>query len=459
MISNKLLSLKRPSSKFKTMNKTLIIIIILCLGYCRIHAQNLNSNKLDSLISHIESNNQAIGSVAVTYNGTTYQKDFGGNKIPGQQKISKVQSYQIGSVTKMLTATMIYQLIEKGKLKLSDKVAAFYPEIPNAQNINIGNLLSHSSGLGDYLTKNDTLKKWLIQPVKESEIFKEIKRQGTLFQPGDSVRYSNSGYFLLAKILEIKYNKTYAAILEKQISRPLGLKNTYATQNKSKNSIAQPYAFSEQWKKVDDLYFPNVIGVGDVSSTPEDLNKILHALFSHQLISETSLNQMKPKAGKKFGAGMMQIPFDGVNLYGHGGDTFGTHSIAIYNPIDNVSISICLNGQIFTTKSFALAILNIIYNKNTPLPDFTTYNVESDMLPQYEGTYAASDFPKKIRIFIQDKNLKAQAEGQSHFDLTPLSKDQFGKPNIGLKMEFSPSENKMILSQGGKKFTLMRESK
>src|SRR5690606_21926652 len=173
--------------------------------------------KIDSLITTVEKENIDIGAVSIFKEGKeVYNRNFNHKVIDGN-KAPKNLKYHIGSTTKMLTATMIFQLIEENKLKLNDILASYFPDIPNAENITIGHLLSHSSGLADYVVKQDTLYFWLKEPVSEKEIFDEIKRQGTLFQPGDSVSYSNTGYYLLTKILEKEQGKKYKEILAENI--------------------------------------------------------------------------------------------------------------------------------------------------------------------------------------------------------------------------------------------------
>src|SRR5690606_41189262 len=100
----------------------------------------------------------------------------------------------------------------------------FYSQIPNSDKITIKNLLEHSSGLGDFTMKNDSIT-WLTEKVSENEIFEEIIKQDGSFQPNEKVDYSNSGYFLLTKIVEKLYKKDYAIIVAEKIAKPLNLDN------------------------------------------------------------------------------------------------------------------------------------------------------------------------------------------------------------------------------------------
>nr|WP_305070017.1 serine hydrolase domain-containing protein [Flavobacterium covae] len=128
-----------------------------------------------------------------------YNKDFGQKNIP-DLIYNNTTKYQIGSVTKLITATLIYKLIEKKKLGINDKLSDFYPEIPNSEKITIKNLLEHTSGLGSYVVKEGQV--WVTEKVTEKEIFNLIIKQGVSFEPNEKVAYSNTAYYLLTKIIE-----------------------------------------------------------------------------------------------------------------------------------------------------------------------------------------------------------------------------------------------------------------
>lgn len=435
-----------------------LITIFLGVFLSKSLAQTVDKVKLDELFRHLANNNKAIGTVAISKGGKElYTRNFGQGNLKIPVDSNGIVTYHVGSITKMLTATMIYQLADLGKIDLSDNLSKYFPDLPNANKIDLNHLLSHSSGLRDYLTKQDSLSKWLIQPRKQKEILMEIKRQGVKFQPGDSVMYSNTGYYLLALILENTYKKPYRYILQKQIVDPLQLNSTYSMPKKVKSdSAVKPYRFEKEWQEITDLHFANVIGVGDVVSTPSELNKVTYALFNQGLVKGASLEKMKGMPRKSFGAGMMQIPYFGKILYGHGGDTFGTHSLTLFNPIDSLTISICLNGQVFSSNNLAIAVLDNIYLKESTLPNFKNYVVDVATMDKYAGDYISESIPLKLKIFRDKNKLKAQANGQSAFELEPLDKDKFGRSAIGLQIEFRTDENKLIFMQRGKKIILTK---
>ena len=441
-------------------NKILSTLIFTLLVSFQGSAQVVDVQKLDRLFSHIAANNRAIGSVAVSKGGElVYGRNFGQGNL-GQVADSVGQiAYHIGSVTKMLTATMVFQLSDRGKISLSDRLSKYFPDFPNADTITLMHLLSHSSGLGDYLTKRDSLSRWLVHPVATGQLLSEMKGQGARFQPGQRVLYSNTGYYLLARILEMEYKKPYGDILRQQLGKPLKLKATVSMPvNVKSDPAAAPYRLQGQWKLTEDLYFANVIGVGDVISAPAELNRIVNALFTGGLVSPSSLALMKGAARQSFGAGLMQVPYFGKTLYGHGGDTFGSHSLTVFNPADSLTVSVSLNGQVYPANNIMIALLDQIYLKDSPLPNFASYSVDPAALESYLGEYASEAMRVKIKIFKEKGVLMAQAAGQTAFELQPVAKDRFERSAIGLRIEFRLATNQMVFSQRDKQFTLTRSA-
>ncbi len=408
-------------------------------------------HKIDDFISYLEKNNAEAGEISIFKEGKEiYKRNFGETSLSQKDKVT----FQIGSITKSMTAMMIFKLIEKKQLNLDDKLSKFYPKIPNAEKITISQLLHHSSGLGDYVTGKNTMK-WLTDKVSEEQIMNHIIEQGSLFEPGTKVQYSNSGYYLLTKILEKISKKSYADNLKETFVQPLQLKNFYTVSQKPTN-VFSSYNYANAWEPVKDFDFNNIVGVGDIATTPTNLNIIINALFAGKIISKESLSAMMPKEDR-FGMGLALTSFYSKMFVGHSGGTYGTNSLMIYNGEDDISIAYSLNADRIGANNFIIDIFSILYNKEFSLPNFSTTKISETELRQYIGDYSSKDIPLGIKIFIKNGGLFGQGTGQSEFPLEYVEKDQFKFDNAGLKMIFFPEKEELQLEQGGGKFLFNRK--
>ncbi|MDH6342149.1 D-alanyl-D-alanine carboxypeptidase [Parabacteroides sp. PFB2-12] len=443
--------------------KTFFSSFIAILLSVSVYAQEINVQKLNKLFDHIEHSNQGVGEIAIDQGGRTlYQRRFGPKTLTHSTPAGELPlGYRIGSVTKMLTAIMIYQLCEEGKLTQEDTLGHFYPDLPNADKITIAHLLSHTSGLQDYAVKNDSLLYWLCKPVEEIDIFNEIKRQGVASEPGDKFRYSNTGYYLLMQIIEKEYEKPYPEVFLERIVKPLNLRLTISGKD-CDPVIAPSYELntSKEWSEMVDFYFPNVTGLGDVVSTPLDLIVIIRSLFDSTLVAGESLTDMQPVDKETFGKGLMRFNASGKVFYGHGGDTFGTSSLALYNPEDDLSIALSLNGKSITRGELLKYVSAIIYDAEFEFPGFPEVNrekVDLTLFKRYVGTYSCQEPSISLKVFLDGENLKVELHRQPILMMEAVTERIFRNSVAKCEWEFDPENQKLYLRQRGKLFEFTRE--
>jgi D-alanyl-D-alanine carboxypeptidase len=417
-----------------------------------LNGKAINTQKIDDFLAYMTQNNQAIGSISIFRNGAeVYHKDFGQQLLPNAV-YDKNTGYQVGSVSKLITAVMLMQLVEKGKLNLTDPLSKFYPDMPNAKKITIHHMLNHTSGLGDYVGKKEN--NWLFEKsVGNAAIMAKIKKQGVSFKPGEKMTYSNSAYFLLSRILEKTEGKPYHQILKENILAKVPMPHTFSALDNQKN-VFKSYGFkNDKWSEIQDFNFQNCIGLGDITSTPEDLNIFINALFNGQFIKKETLNMMISNKNEKFfGPGIMKMPFYNIICYGHGGDTAGTHSTLGFEPTDQLSYAVTINGENFNHNSFFVALLNLIYDREYKYPVFGQAKAPVPELEKYTGDYTSKDIDLGLKVFVRDETLYAQGTNQAEFMLAPAEKDQFTFDKAGLKLMFIPEKNQLTLTQGGRTY-------
>ncbi len=401
--------------------------------------------------------NQAMGSLTISKKGVVvYSRAIGYSFISGNEKLpARDQTkYRIGSITKMFTATMIFQLIEDGKLTLTTTVDKFFPQLPNASKITISNLLNHRSGLHNF-TDDPEYQTWMTQPKTRDEMLAIISKGGVDFQPNEKSSYSNSGYVVLAYIIEKISKQSYSKYLSNRITSKIGLSSTYVgpkTDTKKNESFS--YRFLNSWDlggPETDLSIPG--GAGAIVSTPADLTKFIESLFFLKLISSSSLEQMKTMTDG-YGMGMFQFPFYTKQAYGHTGGVDGFASILEYFPEDSLALAYCSNGQVYPMNYILIGVLSIYFNQPYSIP---TFSLKTEDLDKYLGVYSSIQIPLKITITKNATTLISQAAGQQSFPLDATEKDKFKFDPAGIKVEFNPDKNEMTLKQGGQTVLFTKE--
>jgi len=448
---------KLTKSKHHIMTRTILAITFTWAIQLFGFAQHIDKNKLDSYFNALEANNKFMGSVAVSKDGNIiYSKSIGFADVENNIKADENSKYRIGSISKTFTSILVLKAVEEKKLALNQTIDKCFPTIENAKNITIKHLLSHRSGIHNFTSDKEYLT-WHTQPKTENEMIALMAKAGSDFEPDSKAAYSNSNFVLLTYILEKSYKKPYAELVQKYITKPLGLSNTYfgGKININKNEC-KSYNFSGQWKAEPETDPSISLGAGGIVSTPKDLTKFSNALFEGKLLKPESLELMKTFRDG-FGIGLFQFPFYDKTGYGHTGGIDGFHSVFSYFPDGKISYVLTSNGTNFINNNISIAVLSAVFDKPYEIPKFSSYTTTSEELDKYLGIYSSKEFPLKITITKNNSTLIAQATGQSAFPLEATEKNKFKFDQAGIVLEFNPIEQTMLLKQGGRQFTLTKE--
>ncbi|TVT38353.1 beta-lactamase family protein [Hymenobacter setariae] len=424
-------------------------------------AQQLNTAKLDSLLTSLATNNKMMGSLAVSRNGqVVYNHAFGLAQLAPPVPATTATRYRMGSITKMFTAVMIFQLIEEKKLTLGTPLATFFPQLPNAKTIIIDQLLSHRSGLHN-LTADAAYLGYMTQPKVQAELLAIMSKYPPDFEPGAKFDYSNSNYIVLGYIIEKLGKQPYAQALQKRVVAKAGLQSTYyggKIDPKKQEAFSYKPTGSGGWQPDTETNMSTPGGAGAVVSTPADIDRFLEALFAGKLVSAASLGEMKT-IRDGFGRGIMMMPFQGKPGYGHGGIIDGFQSLASYFPDDKLAITLSTNAHNYTLGDAMGDVLSICFNKPYKIPDFaaSTFAPAAADLDRYAGTYASQQIPLKVTLTKEGGSLSAQATGQSAFPLEPVSQGVFKFDQARIRMEFDAAKPSFLLKQGANTYTFTKE--
>ena len=441
------------------MKKLILPLLLVLSGHLSNAQENHRIKTIDSLFDIINSKDKGMGSISIFSNGMEfYQRTIGFSEIEKNVEANATTKYRIGSITKTFTAVIIMQLIEEGRLKLDSYLSDFFPDVPNSQKITLEHLLRHESGLFN-VTDDKDFTTWMKKPQTREAMLKRIIKNGTLFEPSKETRYSNSNYLLLSYIAEMIEEKDYAAIVDERIINELDLNNTsYGGKINPGDNQARSYVKTEgAWEVTPETDMSIPMGAGGLISTPEDLNIFYYNLFEGKLVSKASLETMTT-TNDGTGLGLMKLPFNGFEVYGHGGGIDGFSSIAVHFPKEKISASYISNATDYPLNSIFLEAIKITLGLPYKIPDFAPPTaLDPEILEQYTGTYGSAEFPIDVAIFHKEGILYIQGTGQPPVSLNPAGENIFKADELMLKLTFRASENKMMLEQGGKVYELKRE--
>ncbi len=258
----------------------------------------------------------------------------------------------LASSTKTVTATMVMQLVQEGRLALDEPLSDFYPALPNAGSITLRMLLNHTSGLADYFDSARLLK--IADNVPDHVWTRDEVIAGIgapQFPPRARYLYTNTNYVVLAGIIEKATGESIEQRFQERIAGPAGMTaSTFAYQPRRSRAFAHPYytdsdgAIYDNWVPglgIASDYWGPVWGDGGLASTAPDLARFGDALFAGKLVSQQTLKAMLSFSGPDdYGLGIYEKDSDGTTWIGHDGDYGGYESENWHDPASNVTITV-----------------------------------------------------------------------------------------------------------------------
>lgn len=327
--------------------------------------------KLDSLLQRINKRHDFHGSILVAKNRKiVYNNHIGYADFGKKEYISHASTYQLASVSKQFTAAAIMLLYERNQIQLTDTVNTYFPEFPY-ENVTIKNLLNHTAGLPKYFWVAE--HKWKKEKAPtNSEMMELLTTSGVqrFFKPGRNFDYSNTGYMVLASIVEKVTGTSFAQFLKDNIFEPLDMKDSfvYSFENDPiKDNQLTGYRIYKGWRhlKIRGTVNDAIVGDKNVYSTPEDLFKWILGLNGEKLLSQESINLMYSKGetvyGRKVPYGFgFRIDTKGPKIIYHHGKWNGFNTGLTQYPEDELVLIILEHTSYTSIKSLNEKVRKIV---------------------------------------------------------------------------------------------------
>lgn len=286
-------------------------------------------HKLDSLLKRIHKRHDFHGAVLVAKNEKiVYENQIGTADFKKKTPLNKESVFQLASVSKQFTAAAIMLLNERNQIKLTDTVNTYFPDFPYKA-VTIKNLLNHTAGLPKYFWIAE--HEWQQEKAptnSEMMEFLESTDVKRYFKPGRNFDYSNTGYFVLASIVEKISGTSFSSFLKKNIFEPLQMDHSYVYSFEN-DAIGEHqldgYRLYRGWRhvKIPSTVNDAIVGDKNIYTTAEDLFKWTKGLNSGSFLTKQSLALMYSKGESVYGN---KIPYG----FGFRIDTKGENSIYHY---------------------------------------------------------------------------------------------------------------------------------
>lgn len=439
------------------MKATFILIVIFTFGLALPSSQaseavlrdtSLINLKIDSLFSTWNNSDSPGMMVSISKKGNSvYQKGFGIADLEHDLPINSETIFDVGSISKQFTGYAIAVLINEGRLSINDDIRDYLPELhDHAHTITIGHLLYHTSGLRD----SPALMELAGFRIDDAWTFDRLLRiafnQKELnFTPGSEYSYSNTGYNLLAEIVQRVTGQGFHEWTEENIFRPLNMKNSHFQHDYTsiKKNKAKSYSLGDHSNYYSHPHNASCLGAGSLLTSTEDLQKWSGFLMNPQdrdkAILETMLQVGKLNNGSStryaFGVGLLD--YAGINMIRHSGQWTSFNSTLNCYPDHQLSIAILANTDV-NPSQIATQIADLYldeYKEQTDKKDIQQIELNKSLLQKFATTYRNETMGIERQIQMTGGALFYVRSPENKTLMLPISDNYFVLQNSEQKIE------------------------
>ena len=430
------------------MKTTQILITLLCWSvYTFGQVSNKDKAAIDQIFAQWNKPDVPGCGLGIIKDGKLiYARGYGMANLEYDLPNTPTSVFRIGSTSKQFTAACIVLLAKQGKLRLSDNLAKFFPDFPAyAQKITIQHLLNHTSGIRDYLLlaslkglendsyyTDDDLMQWLVNQ-------KELN-----FAPGEDYLYSNSGYWLLGKIVGKAAGMNMALFAKKEIFEPLGMHHSHFHNNHQQivKKRASGYMPTRKGGYRISMTTLDMIGDGGIFTTIEDIKKWDDAFYKHKVFDQKFWNMMTKQGvlnnGRvlEYASGLMIDKYKGLKTVSHGGAFVGFRAELLRFPEQRFTVAIFTNRGDANPTGMAYRVADVLLKDqlekqnrqaqgNKSVAKQTPIKLSKKSLEKFEGHYWNDERSYSRKIYLRNDTLRYFRSATSESSLVPIGKNQF----------------------------------
>ncbi|MEL7534294.1 MAG: serine hydrolase domain-containing protein [Bacteroidota bacterium] len=453
--------------------KTQLSLLIFCMWTIASYAQLSTSQveQIDEIFVDWNQPNFPGGSVAIEIDGkVVYNQAFGLASLEYLVPNNVSTRFNIASVSKQFTSMGILLMEKQGKLSVKDDIRKHLPELPDfGHTITFEHLMHHTSGLRSLHAMLE-MAGWRGDDARDNDdLMRYMQRQQELnFNPGDDYLYCNTGYILMAVVIERLSGESFRDWMQTHIFTPLNMPNTFVEDqyNRVVSGGATSYYGSSPNAFSRAVEYWGYVGSGNIHSTTADLLNWQKNYFAptkgwedlfEKMETGGILNDGSP-THYAYGIGINEV--QGKKNISHGGAIGGFRSFASTFPTEKTNVVILTNFSAANVGGKAREIAAILFPEasateaeEAPEPAMDAVKLTSKQMARFEGWYWTEEFMLARHVYLQNDTLFfARPSGFRTTFLVPLSENSFHlaeREDIVLTFE-GKGKNKVMQIQEGR---------
>jgi CubicO group peptidase (beta-lactamase class C family) len=421
--------------------------VALAIGLCLLvagtnsSAQKELADKVDRVFAEWNTTSSPGCALAVVKDGhIVYEHGYGMANLELGIAITPQSVFDIGSISKQITAMAILLLAQEHKLSLDDDVRKYLPEIPDyGASITIRHMLHHTSGLRNYDDLFD------LEGIPEADLTTDrdamdliVRQKGVNFKPGDEFLYSDTNYFLMSQIVKRITGQTLRQFAQERIFGPLGMTSTHFHDDHTMIVPRRATGYAPHAGGGFEIDMSNFeqLGDGSVMTTVEDLSK-WDQNFEHPVVGGVAAIRQLTTPGTlnsgqriPYAMGLFLDHYSGLNWIHHSGEWVGYRAALSRFPDQHFSTLItcnCVGSMSPMTMAQRVAdvyLADQFAKTQTTTSGQSPSNVPASELQKYAGAYW-SEKNGALRNFILHGDILIMEAGGTTYDMLPLGGGQF----------------------------------
>jgi len=415
--------------------------------------QDPQARRVDALFARFNERPSPGLAVAVVRDGKLLlSKGYGLANLEDRVPITSSTVFDIASVSKQFAGLAVAMLVEQGKVRLTDDIRKYIPELPDmGQTITVDHLLHHTSGLRDWPGTLGVAGWRMDDVISFDQILTMAYHQTTLnFTPGDEYTYSNTGYNLLAEMVARVTGQSFRAWTDAHLFKPLGMTSSVFRDD---HTLVIPHRARGYARQPDSTFrqIPNnlmALGSSSLFSTVDDLAKWVMNFDDPVVGGRNAMAMTRTRGvlnnGSKipYAFGISHGQYRGKPTVAHSGGWASFSTYLVHFPEQRFGVIVLGNSGIASPVRAAFDIADIYLDRelgaraaaDAPVPA-KAVDVAPATLQQYTGTYKLGP-GWYVRIRLDGRSLRTQASGENEFSMTAQSDSTFWVDAYGATITF-----------------------